>query len=474
MGRRSLLFNSAVYVLGQFVSRTFGFVLLLIYARFLQPADFGITGALGAYGQILSACLLLGLHGAVFKHYFDHRDDVPALRSYLTSVFSFQLVVSSVAIVALDAFGASLWQRFTSGSIPFHPYVRLMLWVTFLSTLTTIPQTVYQAQERSSALVGFQLLQGLAAVAIGVLFVALLRERALGMLRSQLVSALLLALVFTALFCRQWLSRHLQWAHVRAALRFGLPLLPHSIGTILMQTVDRMMLEKYAPLDEVGQYSIAMALGLIVAALAGGINQAWSPHLFRTMREEPEHEARNKAQTFAALFVALFALVSLIGGLFAHDLVRLFLGARYLPAVPYLVPFIIGNLIGAYWYLPSAQLFLAGKTTWFLLATAMATAVSIGLNLWFLPRGGGAMAAAWIFVAGTVVQVGVILVAALRFETFRLLRWRHALVLAATIVPLALVAGGGGWWLKAAIFGGVSLLIYVLLLRGNLEAIIPT
>jgi O-antigen/teichoic acid export membrane protein len=473
MARRSLLFNSAVYVVGQLVSKALGFVLLVVYARFLQPEDFGVTGTLGAYYQILSTLLLLGVHGSVSKHYFDHKDDAGALRSYLSSVFLFQLAVSLVAVILLDLFAPPAWRHFTSGQIPFHPYVRLMLWVTFFGALTTIPQTVYQSQERAGAVVALQLLHGLAAVSIGVVFVALLHERALGVMRSQLASGLLLALVFVGLFSRQWLTRHVRWSHVRSALRFGLPLVPHTLGSILMQTVDRMMLEKYATLDQVGQYSIAMTLGMILGMVAGGINQAWSPHFLRTMREEAEADARGKAQTFASLFIGFFALLSLVGGLFAPELVALFMGQKYMPAVPYLLPFLIGNLITVCYYLPANQLFLAAQTNWFPIATGIATALSVGLNLWFLPRGGGASAAAWIFVAGAAVQTGIIALAALRLPGFRLLGWRHALVFAVAVGFSCALRGATSWWLRLAVGAAMAMLTWALLLRGNMAAMIP-
>ena len=471
--RRSLLFNSAVYVVGQFITKALGFVLLLVYARFLQPEDFGITGTLSAYGQILSTVFLLGLHGAVSKHYFDLKDDPRELKSYLSSVFLFQLVLSGVVVALLDQVGETAWARYTSASIPFHPYVRLMLWTTFVGTLTTIPQTIYQTQERAGVIVGFQLFQGVAAVAVGIVFVAVLRQHALGVLRSQVVSNGLLALVFTALFARYFLSLDLRWRHVRRALQFGLPLMPHTIGSILMQTVDRMMLEKYVALDEVGQYSIAMTLGMILIMVAGGVNQAWAPHFLRTMRDEPEATARGKAQQFAALFIALFAVLAIIGGLFAHELVHLVLGAKYVPAVPYLAPFLIGNLIAVYYYLPANQLFLLEKTTWFLVATSLATAVSVGLNLWFLPRGGGATAAAWIFVAGNVVQTGIILLAALKLERFRLLRWQHGAIFVATTGALAATHWPLGWPIRAAMALVVIALAWQFLVRGNLGGVIP-
>ncbi len=474
MARRSLFFNSAVYVAGQFISKALGFVLLRVYARFLQPEDFGITGTMAAYGQVLSALFLLGLHGAVSKHYFDLKSNEAELKSYLSSVFSFQLLVSGIAVALLDVYGETAWARYTSASIPFHPYVRLMLWTTYIGTLTTIPQTIYQTQERAGTVVGLQLFQGLAAVGVGVGFVAVLRQHALGVLRTQLVSSALVALAFLALFARHFSSIDLRWRHVRRALVFGLPLMPHSIGSILMQTVDRMMLEKYAPLQEVGQYSIAMTLGMIVVMVAGGINQAWAPHFLRTMRDEPEAMARGKAQQFAALFVALFAILCVVGGLFAKELVEIFLGAKYAPAVPYLAPFLIANLIAIYYYAPANQLFLLEKTTWFLVATGLATVISVGLNLWFLPRGGGAMAAAWIFVAGNVVQTGVILLAALRLEQFRLLRWQHGVVFAVTTAALVASSRLPSLALRAAVALLVAGVTALLLIRGRLSGVLPS
>lgn len=473
MARRSLLFNSAVYVIGQFITKALGFVLLLVYARFLQPEDFGITGTLAAYSQILSTVFLLGLHGAVSKHYFTHKSNPATLRSYLSSVALFQALVSGLLVALLDRAAEPIWARFTSGAIPFHPYVRLMLWTTFLGAITSIPQSIYQAQERASLVVGFQLFHGVAAVGLGIVFVALLRERALGVMRSQILSGALLALIFVGLFARDWLTREFQWSHVRSALRFGLPLMPHTIGSILMQTVDRMMLEKYASLAQVGLYSIAMTLGMILAMVAAGVVQAWGPHFLRTMSEERQADAIAKAQQFASLFIALFAILSLVGGLFAPEFVALFLGAKYVPAVPYLAPFIVGNLIAIYYYLPGNQLILLERTNWFPLATGVATLISVGLNLWFLPRGGGAMAAALIFVVGNVVQTGIIVLAALRFETFPLLRVRHAVVFVLTVGALVSTHWGPSLWLRLAALLGSLGAIHVLLVRANLAGVLP-
>jgi O-antigen/teichoic acid export membrane protein len=471
MPRRSLLFNSVVYIVGQFASKALAFILLLVYARFMEPEDFGITGTLAAYGSVLGTIFVMGLHGSATRHYFDLKHDPIKLRSYLTSVYAFQIVFSLVVCCALELWGDRLWFAYTSGDIPF-TYVRLAIWSTFFTTVALIPQALYQSEERAATLVGWQTAQGVLAVVAGILFVGVLRERALGVLHSQIISAVVFAGLLFVLFSRSWGSREFDWAHVQKGLRYGVPLLPHTLGTILMQTVDRIMLEKYAPKADVGLYSIAMTLGLVLAMIAGGVNQAWSPHFFRTTTEEPPAESRKKAEVFAALFVALFTGLSLLGALLAPELIYV-LGVKYVPVVPFLIPFVIGNLIGFYYFLPANQLLLASRTGWFLFATGIATLVSVGLNLWLLPRGGGGMTAAWIFVAGSTLQTGIILLAA-RLHYKSLLGVRHGIVFALAVVSLVMMSRFDlSRFVRIAMLVGNSAVIYALLVRANWRSVIP-
>jgi O-antigen/teichoic acid export membrane protein len=470
LARRSLLFNASVYIVGQFATKALGFILLVVYARFLEPEDFGITGTLAAYGQVLATIFVLGLHGAVTRHYFEYKDDPARLKSYLTSVYTFQIVFSASVLIAFELFGDALWYRFTSGQIGF-TYVRLMLWATFLTGVLQLPQAVYQAQERATLLVGWQFAQGMLAIGFGVLFVAILEERALGVLRSQVASTAVLSAFLIVLFARELGSRAIAWKHVKTALLFALPLLPHSLGSILMQTVDRIMLEKYTSQADVGLYSIAMLLAMLLSMVAAGVNQAWAPYLFRTASEDPPEEARKKAETFAALLVALFSGLGLVGALLGHELLHV-LGPKYLPVLPYLIPFVIGNLISIYYFLPANQLLLAQKTKWFLIATGIATLISIGLNVWLLPRGGGGMVAAWIFVTGTTIQTGIIVFAA-RLHARSLLGMRHGLAIVITIGALGIATYGPPLLVRLALLAGGLAVLYFLLARGRLREVFP-
>ena len=469
--RRSLLFNSAAYNVGQFASKAIAFVMIIVYARFMDPDDFAVTGTLSAYGSVLGSIFVMGLHGSATRHYFDLKHDPAKLRSYLASVYLFQVLFSLVLCVALEIWGERIWLWYTSGDISF-AYVRLAIWSTFFTTVVMIPQALYQSEERAASLVGWQTAQSVLALVLGILFVAILDQRALGILRSQMIAAVVFAGLFFVLFARSWGSRELRWDHVRMGLRYGVPLLPHTLGSILMQTVDRIMLEKYAPKADVGLYSIAMTLSLVLAMVAGGVNQAWAPHFFRTSTEEPAVEARKKAEVFAALFVGLFTGLSLLGALLAPELI-LILGAKYGPVVPYLIPLVIGNLIGFYYFLPANQLLFVSRTGWFLVATGLATVISVGLNVWLLPKGNGGITAAWIFVAGSVIQTGVIMIAA-RLHHKPLLGLRHAVVFILALGSLVLAAQFDlAFVVRGAMLVGNAAVIFLLLVRNNLASVIP-
>jgi len=151
-----LVTNATVYISGHVLQKGVGFLLLPLWARFLTPDDYGITGTLAAYSGVLSAILMMGLYGAVVRHYFDYENDLENQKEYITSVLLFQIIVAFIIILLLDVSGPVLWKYFTAGNIPFRPYVRLMLWTVYIGIVIQIPLAIYRAQQKARAYVIIQ------------------------------------------------------------------------------------------------------------------------------------------------------------------------------------------------------------------------------------------------------------------------------------------------------------------------------
>jgi O-antigen/teichoic acid export membrane protein len=53
----------------------------------------------------------------------------------------------------------------------------------------------------------------------------------------------------------------LRWDVTKSALAFGLPLVPHTLATWVLEFADRAILERFVSLDDLGLYSMGYTFG---------------------------------------------------------------------------------------------------------------------------------------------------------------------------------------------------------------------
>jgi len=401
MKQHKLVTTASVYVSGYVLQKAVSFLLIPLWARFLTPLDYGITGTLLAYSGVLTTLLGFGLSGAVVRHYYDYSTDRMRLNRYIISVLLFQIAVPGLVVAALNIWGPALWTRFTANTIPFYPYVQVMLWATYVDLLSQIPVALYQAQQHATQFVSVQYGRFLLGVATSVLFVIALRLGAYGVLLSQLVAGALVSAIVLYLAGHTWFTRSVAWRYVREALSYGLPLVPHALASWVLQAADRLILERFVSLTELGLYNFGYTLGMGMQFLVVGINQAWMPHYFRQMQADPEVD--RKIIRVTSIYIALIGGACLIGVLFAGEIIEFLMPASYLGAVPYVPPVLTGYLLLGFYYFASAPLFYFKKTRLIPLVTGMAAVVNVGGNFWLVPSF-GAIASAWI----TTVTYGLL------------------------------------------------------------------
>jgi O-antigen/teichoic acid export membrane protein len=456
-----LIKTASIYVSGYVLQKAVGFLLIPIWARFLLPEDYGITGTLLAYSGVLSTILALGLPGAAVRHYYDYTD-VRRLKGYVTSVTLTQLAFSGATILALNAFGPVLWQRFTANTIPFDPYVRTMLWFTFADLAMQVPVSLYQAQQKAREFVTVQYGRFLLGILTSVLFVIALRMGAEGVLLSQLVSAAVVAVAVLVLAVRTWFSFQVHWYYVQRALVYGLPLVPHALASWMLQAADRLILERFVSLHEIGLYNFGYTIGMSMQFLVAGINQAWTPHYFRLVRDDPA--AQPKIIRSTSGFVALIGGVCLVAVLFSAEVIYLLMPPSYEGATPYLPPVLTGYFLLGLYYFASTPLFYYRRTGVIPVLTGVSAALNVGANLWLVPTY-GAIASAWITLATYGLLCVLTLLVSRRYQAYPYIRYGIlvALVVAATVVAERLpVIAPGVSWRSALLSMGAKIAIIVI------------
>jgi O-antigen/teichoic acid export membrane protein len=377
---------TAVYGLASFSIRAMNFLLIPLYTRYLTPTDYGIIYLAETVAVFLLLCGNLAADTAIQRLYFRHCEDGVELGSYLGSVVRFALATIITLLTMAFVFGPSA-QRLVAGrfDVPFFPFIALGLGTAAMIQLVQYRLAIYQAarQPWSYAIVSLCLF-GLTTIAC-VYCVVIQHHGAVGMLAGKLIATTFVA-IGAAWSMRLYLRSRFRWRFVRETLAFGLPLVPHQIMAGGLIVADRFILEYYRDLSEVGIYSLAYTLGMVMFLVTQALSQAWVPMFFE-LAGERDINRHVLARICSGLAVLLIAIAS-FGILLSPEFVRLVLDPRY-RAADRLVPLIVlGYLFHSLFALFHVPILQAKRTNFVFLASFVAFVANIALNLAWIPRWG--------------------------------------------------------------------------------------
>jgi len=243
---------------------------------------------------------------------------------------------------------------------------------------------------------------------------------------------------------------------------FGLPLMPHYFAGWILTFADRYMLERYRSLTEVGLYSLAYNVSMILNLVASSINQAWGPVYYDLAGTE---EGRAKLPRLTTIYAAAITACAMVYMMLARELLLLLANVKYHAAADVVPIVAAGYYFLAMYMVLSTGIFYAKRTKWVPVISAVAAALNIGLNLWLMPAF-GMWAAAWnTFVAYALMALIARVISGRlvpgSFEDGPLLR----------LVALFLVMFAGNLAIGALPYGAiVALVLRVLLLLIGLSA----
>jgi O-antigen/teichoic acid export membrane protein len=164
-------------------------------------------------------------------------------------------------------------------------------------------------------------------------------------------------------------------------LGFGLPLFIHTGAAVLLQYLDRFMLERMGSLHDLGLYSLAGQIGTAMLIITTATNQAYLPFLYRQF--EAHFDLVVKAQRYVALF---FLSIGIFGMLVTPWVIRQFIDARYLESIKPAQILLASGIFHGWYYLMVGRLMVRGRTRVIATVTLIAAAFNVAANYVLIPR----------------------------------------------------------------------------------------
>jgi O-antigen/teichoic acid export membrane protein len=389
---------------------------------------------------VLGLIFPLGLNGALTAQVFADADS-DARRRRIGAVWVGVVLASFAGAVAAEIVGPALFDRLLT-SVDYAPYGRLAVWTAFFNSVAMLPLTLCQVLEKPRLFLVATAIGGVLNGVAVVTCVAVSDLGAYGYLLGTLIATAAMAAGGTVFIARQATLR-VDTAVIREALAYGLPLVVHGVAGWALSASDRAVLERILPLGELGMYSVAAQLALVMNVAAQSIGAAWVPFMFRVSGDAAGGDARARLAPLVTVFAAVVSLVAVVLVVLLPPAMRLAVGGEFAAATG-----VVGWLIAGWWlyalYLvPANFLFLRSKTIWLPVATIAAGMAGVAANVLLVPRF-GMLAGGWASILGNAVLLMATTAMASRVYPFPYERRRLAVLIvsAALVMGTALATGG--------------------------------
>lgn len=400
--------GSAAFTAAAFIQRGIGFLMLPIYTRALPPAEFGQLAVVLMVSAAIGTLVSFGLETAVFRAWFQLAPDVQQRRRFVNTVGLF-LLVAPLAVTLLAALTV-ITPLADAFAVPADAMVLGILGVAVKTIATSLPMVLLRAQERLRAYLALTALSVGADTILMVGLVVIFDAGVHGWLLATFLSSVLLLVAGLVLEGHRW-STAFDWRHLRNALAFGLPLLPHAFSHWALSLSDRAILGAYVAPAHVGIYNLAYQLGLPVTVLAVALHQGVMPLYGQASIDDRQRQALAAVVTNQVFITGFLGLGAALLG---PPVILLVMPPDYAAAAD-VIPWIALGLtfFGLYLIPVDAIAVMAGRTRWIWVATALAAATNVTLNLLLVPRF-GVYAAAVNTAAGYAVLLAAVYVLMVR------------------------------------------------------------
>jgi O-antigen/teichoic acid export membrane protein len=330
----SLLKGTALYTITMFGQRLAGPILVPIKTHFLTTSDFGVLDLLQKVSSLLS--VLLGLHiSAALGYFYFEKESVEERRKVAsTTILGTTLVGIIAAILGLSLLNPLSTMIFHSPGV--RPYLILIFAFFPLSFAVEALFAWLRVVDRPGIFsLASMISVGVTVVATVVLLVVF-HMRIMGVLVSAIAAAVSVA-VMLAIYCFREIPLQFDGAIFRRIFRFAIPLSLGSIAMFIIHFGDSFILPQYRSFAELGIYSLAYQIGMLVSMLSAAFNTYWGAQAFNVARRSDAHAVISRIFTYLILMLS-FGSVGLIVA--CRPVLRILVHPSFLPAIP-LVPLIV-------------------------------------------------------------------------------------------------------------------------------------
>ncbi|MCX2788682.1 lipopolysaccharide biosynthesis protein [Vibrio sp. Sgm 5] len=351
--------NTYVYLFSNILNAAIPFILLPILTRYLSPDEYGQIAMFQTMLTGIGAFIGLNTVGAANRKFYDDNLSLNESRMFNGSclqILIFTLFIATVAVMVAEGFLANFL------SIP-SEWLYLALLVSSCTFLINFRLGQWQVRKSATKYGLLQVGNSILNMSLTLILIVFYDEGAKGRIDALLYAGVMSATVAIFLLYKDQLVslRSINKGHIKEALNFGMPLVPHVFGAFLLTAADRFVINDRLGLADAGIYMVAVQVSMALTIVFDAINKAYVPWLFERLKRNDEKEKLVIVKNTYIYFLCVLSLAA-VSFFIGPVMITLVVGDEYQAAGRIIGWLCLGQVFGGMYLMVTNYIFYAKKT----------------------------------------------------------------------------------------------------------------
>ena len=375
------------FSLGPILSALLGLILVPVITRFISPEEYGKAGMFTLAQGLCAMILYLGLDQAYAREFM--KKDMPRDR-LLSNVLLLPLLLSAVLAVGLVVLRRQVSVLLFSTADEGVAICLMALMFPFM-VVQHFGLMKVRLEEKGLQYSLFSVMLKtwnlLLAVGLLVMFEKSFRSVVYAAAFAEILNGILLYLVaFRGLSLS---LKHISRSQLSALLRYALPLIPATLLSWMLTSMDKVMLRSLCSYTDLGLYTAAFKIVSVLGIVQTCFTTMWVPIAFRW------YEEQKSDRYFTAVMRGIAGLMSLMcfGVLLFKDVLVIILGSEFGEAVRIFPFLMLYPILYTMSETTAMGIAFTRRTEYNILVSVLSGGANLLLNLLLIPKLGGVGAA---------------------------------------------------------------------------------
>ncbi len=382
---KQLTKDTTIYGISTILGRFLNFLLVPFYTYVFSRADYGIVANVYSFIALMNIFYIYGIDVAYLR-YSTNEDEKKQKRNYSTaliSVFFTSILISLIILLSYKNYYLLIGLDENHKRIIY--YILLILMLDAISAIPFINLRLFR-KAKNFALIKFSNI--LVNVILNIVLIKYFKLGIDAVFISNLIASLF-SLILLAPDIKNNFVLIFDKENYIKMMKFGIAFLPAGLASMIIQVIDRPILQQMTNLDTVGLYQANYKLGIFMMLFVSVFQYAWQPFLLAHSQEKDSKQVISKVLTYFTLlgsiiliFLTYFIFLIATTKIFGKSLIAF----NYWDGL-YIVPIVLlGYLFNGVYVVLTAGMLIKEKTYLAPLFTGTGALVNVVANILLIPK----------------------------------------------------------------------------------------